>query len=97
MAFLNKPKTKFPLIITLLLIIIKLIFNIMCLYFNDVRLFGFIASCQVRNYIMCDFVSFLAKHAFVGKAENEILVPSLTDLITIKTRSDETVKTSEDG
>ncbi len=45
MAFLNKPKTKFPLVITLLIIIIKLIFNIMCLYFNDVRLFSFIALC----------------------------------------------------
>ncbi len=46
---------------------------------------------------MCDFVSFLAKHAFVGNAENEILVPSLTNLITINTWRDETVKTSEDG
>ncbi len=45
---------------------------------------------------MCNFVLFLAKHAFVWKAENEILVPSLTDLITIKTRSDETVKTVKD-
>jgi hypothetical protein len=45
---------------------------------------------------MCDFVSFLAKHVFVWKTENDILVPSLTDLITIKTRSDETVKTVKD-
>jgi hypothetical protein len=46
---------------------------------------------------MCDFVSFLAKHVFVWKAENEILDPSLTNLVTKNTRSDETVETVEDG
>jgi hypothetical protein len=40
---------------------------------------------------MCDCVLFFAKHAFVWKAENEILVPSLTNLVTKNTRSDETV------